>query len=605
MTVGTETIVGISASVILAVFGLALALLVIWQDPQRRSNQYFVLCMFIFSCYGAFNAAWQVAQQFDLPSKPMLYSLTTFYILALTVLYDFVLSFADMPSRIRRWEYGVGLLMGGVFIGLTWVDQVYTNLEPVGDGSYHYDLTWIGLFGIGAILAYLGSSVALLYIQRSPKAREVAIPLAILGLGAALWSIFPSLRPYSVNSWGIMICTVLLGRLILKHQVFKPLLDLNSELALRNTQLIEATNMKSQFLANMSHELRTPLNSIIGYTELVLNRTYGELNNLQDDRLQKVIRNGHSLLALINDVLDLSKIEAGRLNLTFSRVPVEDMLDSLLHDFEPKATAKGLAMVRGYSKLPALYVDESRTRQVFSNLLSNAIKFTDKGVIIIRGHFDAAERQVIVSVTDTGIGIDPANQERVFEAFQQGDSALTRRYEGTGLGLAISRRLVEMHAGRIWFESTIGRGSTFHVALPAADDAPDHTTIIGPEPQAVGPVILSIDDDCDALQLLRDHLEKQYRVYSACSANDGLRLAHELRPALITLDVLMPGIDGWQVLEALRRDPSTAGIPVVIISASDDQAIAARAGANGFISKPVQPAALKDHMHRLIAVGEN
>ena len=223
-------------------------------------------------------------------------------------------------------------------------------------------------------------------------------------------------------------------------------------------------------------------------------------------------------------------------------------------------------------------------------------------MIIVRGHFDAAARQVIISITDTGIGIDPDNQERVFEAFQQADSALTRRYEGTGLGLAISRRLVEMHKGRIWFESAIGHGTTFHVALPAAADAPDHTTIIGPDPEAVGPVILSIDDDCDALQLLRDHLEKQYRIYSACSANDGLRLAHELRPALITLDVLMPGIDGWQVLEALRGDPETAGIPVIIISASDDHTITARAGANGFITKPVQPAVLKDHMHRLIGL---
>ena len=358
MAIGAETIVGISASVILTVFGLALVLLVIWQDPQRRSNQYFMLCMMIFSLYGAFNAAWQVAQQFDLPAKPVLYCLTTFYILGLTVLYDFVLSFADVPRRIRHWEYGAGLLISSVFILLTWLDQVYTRPKPQDGGSYSYGLTWIGLFGIGTLLAYLGSSIMLLYIQHSPKARQVTVPLGVLGLGIGLFSVAPPLRAYGINTWGVALCAILLGRLILKHQVFQPLNDLNSELALRNAQLTEATNMKSQFLANMSHELRTPLNSIIGYTELVLNRTYGDLNDLQDDRLQKVIRNGHNLLALINDVLDLSKIEAGRLNLTFSRVPVEDMLNSLLQDFEAKAKEKGLSIVRGYSKLPALYVDE-------------------------------------------------------------------------------------------------------------------------------------------------------------------------------------------------------------------------------------------------------
>jgi signal transduction histidine kinase len=198
-----------------------------------------------------------------------------------------------------------------------------------------------------------------------------------------------------------------LGRAVVNYQVFQPLADLNAELARKNAEIQEATLKKSQFLANMSHELRTPLNSIIGYTELVDNGTYGALGEVQQDRLRKVTRNGRVLLDLINDVLDLSRIEAGRVEARPRPVPTTDLLNSLIAEFEPQARARGLEMVRGYGKLPAMRVDEDLTRQILSNLLSNAVKYTDTGSVIVRGDFDESRHQVVLTITDTGLGIDP------------------------------------------------------------------------------------------------------------------------------------------------------------------------------------------------------
>ena len=311
----------------------------------------------------------------------------------------------------------------------------------------------------------------------------------------------------------------------------------------------------------MSHELRTPLNSIIGYTELVTKGTYGALGDLQNDRIQKVNRNGRVLLELINDVLDLSKIEAGRMILSLETVPTTPLLDNLLSEFRVQAEEKGLSLVRGYSHLPAICADKARARQVFSNLLSNAIKFTDTGAVIVRGHFNAEEKQVVITITDTGPGISPERQSRLFDAYLDSESLLTRQREGTGLGLAIAHRLTVMHDGSLWFESTPGQGTAFHIALPAAEDEIPVSCVLEPRSRK-GPIMLAIDDDYEALEVLQGQLEAgKFRVYGACNANDGLRLAHDLHPILITLDVMMPDVDGWQVLETLRRDPTDGDDP--------------------------------------------
>ena len=602
MSIDFATLVSLCADAALVIFGAALALMVIVQDVHRRSNQYFALCMAIFTLYGAGNMAMAVPQQYDLDPKPLLYGLTTLYIGGIILLFNFVLSFAGLPRSFRVKERLVSVPVGTLAIALVWSGRIFRDFEPLSAGGYSYRLTPLGVAGAAVAMVYLLSIIAVLYRQRSAQTRELALPVAIIVLGLVGFTSIPTLRRYSFNAAALTVAGVMLGHLVLKYRIFQPLADLNAELALKNAELIEATQLKSQFLANMSHELRTPLNSIIGYAELVVAGTYGDLTDLQQDRLQKVMRNGHILLELINDVLDLSKIEAGRLALALTRVPTGGMLDDLLKEFEPKATEKGLALVRGYGKLPAMQVDAGRARQILSNLLSNAIKFTDQGVVIVRAHYDPAHHQVVISITDTGPGIDPAQQERIFEAFPNVESVIARQHEGTGLGLAIARRLSEMHNGNLWFESVVGQGSTFHVALPADDEAPAPVSIITPRRRSSGPVVLVIDDDHESIEVLQGHLESaRYRVYGALNANEGLKLAHELHPALITLDIRMPDMDGWQLLQALRRDPVTAATPVLVVSATDEPAGRALPDMSGYITKPIQPDALLDHVRRLLS----
>jgi signal transduction histidine kinase len=601
MSVGSATLISLSANVTLAVSGAALVLLVWWQDVRHRGNQYFGLCMAFFALYGAFNCPMQVAQQYDLDPVPLLKLLSTFYIAGIVLLFNFVLAFAGLPRGFRQVQSVISIPLSVVFIALIWSGNIYRHFRPLATGGYRYSLTPVGLMGIGVAMFYLLSMVVLLYRQHNPLARDLSLPIGLLVLGVLIFSVMPRAREYSLNAVAITVAVVMLGRTVIRQEVFKPLADLNDALALKNEELAEATHQKVQFLANMSHELRTPLNSILGYTELVGGGTYGDLTELQKDRLQKVMRNGRLLLQLINDVLDLSKIEAGRLDLRITQVPTVELLDSLLQEYEPRALEKGLSLVRGYGGLPALGADEARVRQILGNLLSNAIQFTEHGVVIVRGHFDAVRQQVVVSVTDTGPGIDPALQEHIFDAFRPTDGLVPQPYEVTGLGLAIARRLTEMHGGSLWFESVVGQGTTFHVALPSGETIVDTATVIQPKARTRGPLILVIDDDREAVEVLKDQLETaHFRVCGVCDANEALRLAHELSPALITLDIKMPGMDGRQVLTALRSDPMTASIPVLIISAMDKESPEQYADANGFVLKPVKPDILLEHVRRLL-----
>ncbi len=237
-------------------------------------------------------------------------------------------------------------------------------------------------------------------------------------------------------------------------------------LALARDQALEASRVKSQFLANMSHELRTPLNSIINYTQLTLEGIYGTVTDSQRDRLQIVVRNGHNLLALVNDVLDLSKIEAGQVELAFGMVKTSAFISYLLDLLRPLAEKKQLELYYIDTQPPDLWVDETRIRQILTNVVGNAIKFTRQGSVVVE---TVQEGDMLrISVVDTGIGIEAEAQKKIFDQFWQVDSSTTRQYDGTGLGLAISKRLVEMHGGKIWVESKVNEGSTFHITLPIA-----------------------------------------------------------------------------------------------------------------------------------------
>ena len=376
-----------------------------------------------------------------------------------------------------------------------------------------------------------------------------------------------------------------------------------SELKQRQEELEEAMQQaeaanraKSAFLANMSHELRTPLNAIIGLTEMMVTNVARFGTDKALDPLRRVHRAGRHLLELINQVLDLSKIEAGKLELNLESVNIPRLLD------EVAGTARSLAeqnknnlTVECPDDIAPLNVDALRLRQVLLNLLSNACKFTKNGDISLRVVPASADGRAWMDfiVADTGIGMTKDQLDKLFEEFTQVDQSTARRYGGTGLGLAITRRLCRMMDGEVTVRSEAGKGSTFVVRLPAGTGAaPDATapdaTDADSRPETIGDCVLVIDDDVTARELIANHLrEEGFSVVTASSGRDGLRRAEELHPIAITLDVLMPDLDGWTVLAALRGNPELADIPVIMATITDQQRKGMTLGAAGYLTKPI------------------
>jgi CheY-like chemotaxis protein/nitrogen-specific signal transduction histidine kinase len=388
----------------------------------------------------------------------------------------------------------------------------------------------------------------------------------------------------------------------LEH-TFDPLTKLSEELAAKNQELITTNRLKSQFMANMSHELRTPLNSIIGYTDLIINKVYGDITEKQLDRLEKVARNGRHLLGLINDILDLSRIEAGRMALTPETVDTVQLLNEVVSVVEPQIVAKNLSLSCDYTGTPPIFADRRRAQQILANILNNAAKFTHEGHIRISAQGQGTVVQF--EIEDTGIGIPRDKQHLVFEEFRQVDSTSTRQYGGSGLGMPITRRLVELSGGTIWFKSTPDVGTTFFITLPQAT-RDGHRTIDAtrtPVAQSMVPCVLIIDDSLDSQMLLRDTIlaaRPDYQVFIANSGREGLRRAQELQPDLITLDVMMPSMDGWQVLQTLKDDPILATIPVILVSVIDNHELAYQMGAVAIIEKPIDPNQLLTVLDRVV-----
>ncbi|HYP34799.1 MAG TPA: response regulator [Stellaceae bacterium] len=358
---------------------------------------------------------------------------------------------------------------------------------------------------------------------------------------------------------------------------------------------------KSAFLASMSHELRTPLNAIIGLTEMMVTNAarFGTEKALEP--LRRVHRAGTHLLGLINQVLDLSKIEAGKLELSPETVNLAPLLEDVIGTARQLAEQnKNRLVVESPDNLGSLTVDPMRLRQILLNLLSNACKFTQQGEVKLRVKKVVDGRNWIeIAVADTGIGMTPEQQAKLFEEFTQADSSTARQYGGTGLGLAITRKLARMMGGDVTVASEPGKGSVFTVRLPGSAEAQarSSTGSDGRRSPTAG-CVLVIDDDATARELIADHLKAEgFSAVTAAGGMEGLKLAKELRPTAITLDVIMPDLDGWSVLTALRQDPELAEIPVIMITIVDEHRRGIALGAAGYLTKPID----REQLRRLVS----
>jgi signal transduction histidine kinase/CheY-like chemotaxis protein len=377
------------------------------------------------------------------------------------------------------------------------------------------------------------------------------------------------------------------------------------ELEEKTRQLEVASRHKSEFLASMSHELRTPLNAVIGFSDVLLERMFGELNERQEEYVRDIRNSGRHLLELINDILDLSKVEAGRMELELAPVALPELLEEGVAMVRERAERNAIALNLDLAAdVDTVLADEVRLKQVILNLLTNAVKFTpDGGSVSVTARSVGGE--VHVSVCDTGIGIAEADQERIFEAFQQGSRP--SRTEGTGLGLTLSRRIIDLHGGRLWMESEVGAGSTFTFAIPAppasrtgVDESPEDAPSVTGDLARAGTVLV-VEDDRRSADLFRVYLEGAgYAVTVAGDGLQGLELARQLKPTALILDIQLPGLSGWELLARLKDDPETATIPVVIASMLDQRGAGYALGAAGYLIKPVGRSALLDALGRCV-----
>jgi len=426
----------------------------------------------------------------------------------------------------------------------------------------------------------------------------------------------------------------------------------NQELNNKNSELQKAYRVKSDFLSNMSHELRTPLNSIIGFTSVLLGQHGDPLTPDQRKALEKVLKNGKHLLQLINDILDFSKIESGRTPINIEADEVANVISTAMVSVEPMVNTKGVKLIHDIEPgIPLLNTDVLKVKQILLNLLSNAAKFTEHGDITITARrLDTG--MITIAVKDSGIGIEEKNLDKVFEEFQQIDSSNSRKYKGTGLGLPIARSYARLLGGDLSLQSMHGQGSTFTLTIPpvfpkeklpkvetpkpiSAPVMPASPAAAAPKPKLTvtppspveqpktvpreqvgskGIQVLCIDDEPEVIELLQRYLVPEgFSVRGALSGDEGIRVAEEIQPAVITLDIMMPEKDGWQVLRELKSNPKTTDIPVIIHSVIDNKPLAVSLGALDVMPKPseakkildVVSNALKSKDKRVLIVDDN
>lgn len=468
MTISVTTVVVLIANGITAVIAVALLMLVLWQAPRQPANQWFAVSMASLAAYVVINAFARFVDPLAIDPQPVFYLATNVYGVFVVSIFFFASEFAAGRPRATQAMRVVGIMLV-VFPAIAlWSGNMVTDARPAPDdpGGYTWHYTPLGTLISVMTFAYLVTTAIVLARSRDERARSLwpAPVLTIAGLLSAIM-IWPRIN-IPLNAVFLALTAFALGLPVLRHELFNPLANAHAELLRKNRELERVNRVKSQFLATVSHELRTPLNSINGYSEVMLSGAYGPLNDVQRDRLEKVLRNGRQLLSLINDVLDLNQIERGGLRLDIRPVEMVPLLDAVLDTCGPLAAQKGLRFERDYAGAPSVCGDEVRVREIMMNVVANACKFTEAGAITVRAR--ASGEMVRIEVSDTGVGIPPDQLDAVFMEFQQvtGQRAAG---EGTGLGMPIAKQLVELHHGRIWLESRPGEGTTVFITLPASE----------------------------------------------------------------------------------------------------------------------------------------
>ncbi len=530
----------------------------------------------------------------------------------------------DNPTRlVLRASHGWG--SQGEFVGLS-----FDLSQPPEKGL----VPWVGLEGRALIVPDVTAEPRFKdYNEPGMVHSEMLVPIkqghqirGVIDLASTLKNGFDE-----VDLATMQVLAEQVGTALENARLYTEVNRIVVQLTHANLELEEATRHKSEFLANMSHELRTPLNAIIGFSEVLMDQLFGELNERQKRYVMNILTSGRHLLSLVNDVLDLSKVEAGHMELLLDDIVPDEAVLDVEAILSVSATKKNLAFQNMFEAGEVtVRADRSKFKQILYNLLSNAVKFTpERGRLTVGNylHREDGKDYLATWVKDTGIGIRKEDQQGIFEEFKQVDSSYARQHQGTGLGLALTRRLIELHGGRIWVESEPGVGSLFtfllplHPTLPTVgaippllagltsgetegqENSPVSQKQVQPaaaselepgrrgQPPVVsgppGPLALIVEDDDRAAEILTLYLhEGGYQTARANSGEGALQLAGHLSVALITLDVMLPGKNGWEVLEELKQSEAARDVPVIIVTiASDVDAVGK--GAFGFISKPL------------------
>ncbi len=370
--------------------------------------------------------------------------------------------------------------------------------------------------------------------------------------------------------------------------------SMNTDEELRAKEILESAKLKSQFLANMSHELRTPLNSIIGFSELLTDGLVGSLNDKQDHYVKIIYSSGVHLLRLVNDILDFSKLESGMLEVFNEPTNLQEVIEDVLRAYSVLAEHKGIDIkIEIAPEVPIMLTDRRKLTQIVAKLLSNAVKFTEKGKVKLAAK--AADDVLEVTVTDTGIGIPEDDREKMVDPVQQADGTTTRKFEGTGLGLALVKKLLDIQEGSIEVKSKEGKGSSFVFRLPFKEFVPPTPVEVAGSKDLAGQLpapgdrpILVVEDNPLAANLMSLWLsEAGYKVEVASSGEEALQKAVSSQPAVITLDILLPQMDGWRVLHRLKEMPETKGVPIIVVSIVEDKSFGLSLGAVDYMIKPV------------------